>query len=276
MKNIFKILPFCFLLVILSCSDNEGKVYQGNVGDFTLLSFDRTVYDLEVVVDDQGVLTIPLKSSALSSVDRTYAIELIEDESFADPLTYSLPASVTIPANQYYGDIVITGQDLDLVDSTPKTFVFKITGLNDKEFMDSSVVAVRVLEVCPLFDDFVGQYTVTALEFSPFWEEFMPNGSIVNVISTGEFSREFNNPNFLISGFSFDFKFTLNCAEVNAVAQETTVWCGSGAYYAMGPGSTPGSFDPNDDSEIIITYSDNTLGACGQSTSQAKFKLTKL
>lgn len=276
MKNIFKILPLCFLLTILSCTDNDGKVYQGNVGDFTFLSFDKTVYDLEVIVDSEGTLIIPLKSSALSSVDRSYAIELIEESSFADPTTYSLPASVTIPANKYYGDIIITGQDLGLVSAMPKNFVFKIVGLSDKEFMDNPEVTIRVLEVCPLFDDFIGNYVVTPLEFSDFWEEFMPAGSVVNVISTGEFSRKFTNPNFLINGYSLDFTFTLNCTEVNAGSHDTTIWCGEGAYYSMGPGTTPGSYDPYDDSEIIVTYSDNTLGACGQPTTQAKFKLTKL
>lgn len=276
MKKLFNILPLLLVVLFSSCEDHENKVYSGNVNNFTFLSFDQSSFRLDIAKDGEGELVIDLKSSVTSSVDRVYNIELIAEDSTADPLTYNLPATVTIPANEYVGKIVITGQDLDLVEATPKVFMFKISNLNDKEFMDNNLVTVSVGEVCPLFAPFTGQYRFVNVIPSIDWGPAQPDGTIVNLVATSEFGRQFQMNNFLISGYSFNFKFNLSCGETQTTPYTSTLWCGEAPYYALDAGETHGAYDPENDSEILVTYLDNSLGACGGGPQHCSFKLIKI
>lgn len=278
MKNLFKILPFfMFVALISSCEDNEGAVHHEDVNKFSLLSFDQSAYRLNVIIDSTGTLVIPFRASSLSSVDRTYVIELLEERSTANPLTYDLPSTVTIPANQYSGNIVITGQDLDLVDLTPRPFVFQVTGLNEVEFIDNDVITVNVVEVCPLYSDFTGNYVVTPITSGLAGVPFAA-GSVVSVTQVSEFEREFEA--VFLPGWAAPtvvFKFTLSCGNVVVADYDTRVYCGEAGSPTVKilSGNVYGTYDSENDSEIIISYRED-YGGCSASTPiQVTFKLTK-
>ncbi len=279
MKKIFKILPFFILVAFISsCEDNEGDIHYEDVNKFTLLSFDQSAYRLNVVIDSTGTLTIPFRASAISSVDRSYNIEFVEEGSTADPLTYNLPSSVTIPANEYSGDIVITGQDLNLVDLTPKPFLFQVTGLGETEFIDNDIITVSVVEVCPLSSAFTGNYVVTPMVSGlPPGDPFQA-GSVVTLTEVNEFEREFKASFY--PGWAaapIDFPFTLSCGNVVVSDYDTGIYCGEqGSPTVMIlEGDVYGFYDPDDDSEIIITYMED-YGSCADAAPvQVTFRLTK-
>lgn len=277
MKKIFKILPFFILVAFISsCEDNEGAVHHEDISKFTLLSFDQSAYRLNVIIDSVGTLTVPFRASALSSVDRTYNIEFIEDGSIADPLTYNLPSTVTIPANEYSGDLVITGQDLGLVDLTPKPFVFKVTGLGESEFIDDDTITINVVEVCPLYSDFTGNYILTPISSGGFGVPFA-SGSVVTLTAVSEFERQFT-ANYLpeaISGYTINFRFSLSCSEVVASNYTTSLYCQEGGpNIAIISGDVYGAYNPEDDSEIIVSYTEE-YGSCGGSPTVVTFRLVK-
>lgn len=276
MKKIFKIISICFLVSLFSCDDIEGTVYHGNLDDFTLLTFDRSVYDLNVVRDDVGTLEIPFKASVVSPVDRTYTLEFIEDQANpADPSTYDMPTSVTIPANEYFGTIVITGQDLDLVEVDPKLFHFKVNGLNDKEFMDNDTITVRVQEVCPLGAEFTGNYVITALNSGPFGPAFA-TGAVVTLTATSEFGRQFIGDYVpeAISGYSIDFGFTLSCESVLVQDLTTGLSCNGESPLAIRTGDAYGAYNVDDDTEIVVIFWAE-YGDCGAPSGELTFRLTK-
>jgi len=279
MNKLFKILLFSFLFTIFSCGENETKVYKGNYNDFTFLSIDAA-YKLEVVKDGTGTLIIPFGASAVSPNDRTYSIELVvpedQDAVVADPNSYDLPSSVTIPANQFIGNIVITGNDdLNLVDSDPKSFTFRILGLNDKEFMDYSEITVEVVEVCPLAEGikYTGDYMLETVIPGAFGASFQ--SGIVTLEYVSEFTRRFSGT-YLPEQGGFagrEFNFSLMCGFVIANPVNTFVGCGEPRIF-LGPADNPSQYNPNDDSELIITFKED-YGACGDPVTECVFKLTK-
>jgi len=284
MKNIYRTLSFLLVIFFTSCSDNEGAIYNGNLDEFTFLTTNGTSFELQVIRDSTGVLTIPFKASTLSPKDRTYPIELvqpIEGVVVADPTTYNLPTSVTIPANQWTGDIVITGQDLELVELEAKPFSFKI-GLGDKEFMDDDIINIGVVEVCILGENatFTGNYVVTNIVSSSYVGQIgfpFAENSVVTLTASSEFIRTFSAtyyPNFW--GLPVDFSFNLQCDDVWVNDFDTGARCAAEApTIKILRGDSPGSYNHEDDSEIIITYNDD-YGSCGSnSPQQITFKLTK-
>jgi len=282
MNKLFKIVPFFFLLAVFSCSENETKLYKGDYNKSTFLSTNGAVYTLQIIKDSTGVLTIPLGASTLAPDDRTYPIELVVPEDpnvvVAHPSTYDLPSSVTIPANEFVGNIVITGKDLGLVDTNPKSFTFRIGGLNDKEFMDEQEVIVDVIEVCPLKENvkFEGIYLLETLIPGAFGDTF--KSEIVALEYVSEFTRTFKGT-FLPSqnggnGFSgIPFSFSLVCENIIVNSSNTGVGCGEPRIF-FGPAATPSSYNVEDDSEIVITFTED-YGACGDPAEQCTFKLTK-
>lgn len=275
MKKILNILPIFLLLGFVSCGEHENDIYKGNINDFTFLSFDKTVYDLAIAIDGEGEVVIPLRSSVTSSSDRTYSLEVIAEDSTADPQTYNLPASVTIPANEYVGNIVITGQDLGLVEITPKSFVFKVAGLNEKEFMDNSQITVRVYEFCPIPENaFTGNYLLE--EITPFVDgPTLDHGKVVTIVATSTTGRTFatrNYPDYCSP--LMDFTFNLVCNEVIVDAnQRSTCACSSNGLF-FGPAQTPATYNVDDDSVFHITFTNDVTADCG-TTVQTTYKLTK-
>gem|GEM_PF-1075843 len=284
MNRLFKIVPFFLLFMIVSCDENQGAVYRGNVDEFTFLTTNGNVYRLEVIVDSTGTLIVPLNASTLSSVDRTYSIDFVpaeEGASVADPATYDLPTSVTIPANQWRGDIVIKGQDLGLVETNAKPFTFRITGLNDKEFMDENTVTIEVVEVCPLGENttFTGNYVVTSVVNGPFFNQTGPEfaeGSVVTLTGTG-FTRAFS-ANYYPAFFNVpvNFSFNLQCDEVWVNDIDTGALCTAGpSTVKILRGNVPGSYNTDDDSEIIVTFSADYGDCTDAPPQQITFRLTK-
>src|SRR5690554_2495686 len=275
MKKILNILPLFLLLSFISCGEHENDVYSGNINGSTFLSFDKSLYDLGIAIDGEGLVNIPLKSSTTSSSDRIYSLELITDDSSADPLTYNLPTSVTIPANEYVGNIVITGQDLGLVEVTPKNIVFKVVGLSETEFMDNSQITVRVYEFCPIPEEaFTGDYLLE--EITPFVDgPTLDHGQVITIVATSSTGRSFatrNYPNYCSPTMIFTFNLVCNEVIVDPNQSSTCACTSSGLFF--GPTQTPSSYNVDDDSVFHITFTNDVTSDCG-TTVQTTYKLTK-
>jgi hypothetical protein len=167
MKNIFKLLIAG--LLVASCGEVEPVTFNGQEGLPNFLSFSRSSYNLPIVRDANGSVEIVLNASTLSSADRTYNFELVPNNSAlaANPATYTIPGSATIPAGEYSGTAVINGVDNGLVDATKKNFIIRITNPQENDSYDTDQATVLVYEVCPLGDledpnnqPFLGEYMV--------------------------------------------------------------------------------------------------------------------
>jgi len=264
-----------FILFITSCEDNKDAVYHGNINDGVLLSFGAVGYSLPVVIDATGVIEIPFYRNVLSPQDRTYDIEFIEGD--ADPLTYNLPSSVTISANQYFGTLVITGQDGGLLDTNRKSFSFRVKGLNSNEFIDKEreIITVDVFRVCPFGEEikFEGIYIATTLTPGPLGDSF---SGPIDIKKTGEFDRGFT-ANYLPQqggGFSRTISLSFVCGDILIGDLDSKLSCDGGTTIAITSADVFGYYNPNDDSEFTVIFKE-TYGDCNSPDKEITVKFTK-
>src|SRR5690606_7563301 len=148
------------LFVVAACDETvDPTIYGGSESDRTFLSFSTNVYDLPVVIDDTGSVEIVLNSSSVSSVDRTYAISIVEEETTAAADMYVLPATITIPAGSHQGTMVVQGIDNN-VESEAMNLVIEFTPINPAtEDFDTNRAVISIFQVCPIEPGtFVGPY----------------------------------------------------------------------------------------------------------------------
>jgi len=273
-KQISLAFSLLLILFITSCEDNKDAVYYGNIDDGVLLSFGAVGYSLPVVIDATGEIEIPFYRNVLSPQDRTYDVELIGGD--AHPLTYNLPSSVTIPANQYSGTLVITGQDGGLLDTNRKSFTFRVKGLNSNEFMDKEreIITVDVFQVCPFGEDvkFEGIYIATTLSPGPLGDSF---SGPIEIRNTGEFDRVFT-ANYLPQQGAFPRTISLSfaCGDIFVGDLDSELSCGEGANITITSADVFGTYNPNDDSEFTVIFKE-TYGVCNAPDKEITVKFTK-
>ncbi|WP_179316251.1 hypothetical protein [Winogradskyella undariae] len=282
MKNIFK-LTFVLLLTIVtvSCDETVDQViYNGDINENnTFITFERSVYNLPVTIDDSSSINLILNSSTVSSVDRTYDIVLNTDPEMttANELTYTLPTSVTIPANSYQGTLTIVGTDNNLVDATSKRIVFNINGLTDSESSDFDEITVNIFEVCPVPSTYlVGDYIIGDDGSGNF-----PVGETVSIsIGDSETERTFNTIHLPGSGVEAEVEIILSLAcNVLNFAQDVdiNVACPDGDSYILvsAGAANNATYSLDNDDVITVNYLQDPLLSCGASSIQS-FTLTKI
>lgn len=266
MKNIFKCLfAFSFIFAV-SCDDVEPTMYnQESAGTF--LSFSSNIYTLPIVINDTGEVEIVLNSSSISSVDRVYNLEIL-DTTTADPATFTLPSTITIPANSYQGTLILTGQDNGLVDSNAKQLVFKISNLTN-ESMDAEVITVNVVEVCPLDDEFTGTYVITQLTAGlPVVAGGAPvlgSGTVVQIRETSTFERAFSAPVYPAAGNfgEVEVRFNLSCGNtVLSRLIDTGIYCTQGNNIKWDVATVPSTYDNTNDASFQLTITEEASASC--------------
>ncbi|GAA4268090.1 hypothetical protein [Hyunsoonleella aestuarii] len=296
MKNIYKLI---FSLVLItgfySCDETvEPTIYNGDEStNRTFLSFPATIVNLPVAIDATGSVTLTLNSSTKSSTDRTFNINLVneadieegDDSPFttANPLTFSLPSTLTIPADSYQASITIMGMDNNLVEPASKQIVFKLEGLSANDDMDTNQVIVNIFEVCPIVADFSGSYLMEQVTpINPCdGVQFFEN-QIVEIASTGDTSRSFSA--IYLEGISASFPllridFSLVCNEVIVNVTDTGLGCSGGTTppINVGPAATPSTYIATEDSVFEVTINEyfSEDAECGCTPYDTTFRFTK-
>ena len=143
MKNI-KIL-FLAIMVLFAFSSCEEEVEAPGTNYVT---FESTDYTFEVTPGGDTTRDLFIYSANKTGSARTFSVSVLTDESSADPSIYSVPSSVTIPADSNVGNLSVTASDAndDLSFSSPLTVVLKLepeAGLSVGEKM-----TVNLLKEC--------------------------------------------------------------------------------------------------------------------------------
>lgn len=268
MKNFIKLFIACAFLV--SCGDFEEVIYDGVNGQ-TLAFFDASSSSLEVEIDQTNTLTVRVGVSTLSSSDRTVSVSA-DAASTATAAMYSFSPTVTIPANEYFGELTVTGIDEGLT-TDAKTLILNLDDASGI-IASSGSHTVSLVEICPIPATFaVGMYLIeqTSAEIDG---PTLSTGTVVNVTGNGV-QRSFmtsNYPNYCST--PNEFSFSLICNEIVVSVQDSNCPCSSGTGWfgpALGSNTT---YDINDDSEFTITFADDVQADCG-ATADTTYKFTK-
>ncbi|QYJ68459.1 hypothetical protein [Flavobacterium litorale] len=284
MKTLFKLLAIA--LIFTSCEDVEPVIYNGDpTQNDTFLSFSRSVYLLPVVQNNVGETTVTLNSSTVFDTDRVYNIEveLPDNSSAANPDTFSLPSTVTIPAGSYQGTFVINGTDNGLVDETVKTFTISVTNVDEtSEFSDSLTATVNVYEVCPLQDDFLGAYNI---EVNENYFNNLPGfeaGEVILEEGNTPFERVFTavvypgnaGPREVTIAFACNFLNLGENVDSNLACQDDPE--GTTITFAPVDLEDRSSYNTTDDSYFEMTVLENALSNCGGGPRNTIIRFTKV
>ncbi len=112
------------LLAMFSISLFAGCDYDVELEPLNYVTFDSNELDLSVHEDTSESFDVTVYTSNTTGTDRTFTVN-VDESSTLDPGAYTLPASVTVPAN-----------------SNEVTFTVEVTGSGIDDFGDSLVLSL--------------------------------------------------------------------------------------------------------------------------------------
>lgn len=152
MKKITNILLLFLAVVALnSCSEDIPGTEELNY-----VSLEWNVPKITVEQGESTSATIKVFTTQMLGSDRTFSIEVAEDATTVNSENFTVPESVTVPANSNEGEFTVSVSDNSL-GLDPETLSLKI-GKNEGVFT-SEPLTVTIQKTCTLdLNDFVGTY----------------------------------------------------------------------------------------------------------------------
>ena len=161
MKKIFKFLFLSVVLIFAACEDIEPTIYEGNSSDQALVQFSSITYDLGIPVSTSKELEIQVSASNRSDQDRTYQVELLEED-ISDNLDYNFDQTVTIPAGELFGTLTVTATDNGINDEVSVITLELIPNTSSEEVLEDNETTISIFQTCPIPDDrYTGTWNVT-------------------------------------------------------------------------------------------------------------------
>jgi len=146
-KNIFLFLAAISVFSFIGCEEN----LEAEVSNMNYVSFAKTDVQLDVNKDGSNTVSYDVYSSTVSGSDRTLTIEVDENLTNAGSAAYTVPASVTIPANSNKGSFDVSVEDIDIIDT--KNLVLNIK--EEENLVSFEKMTVKIVRIC--------EFDITAL-----------------------------------------------------------------------------------------------------------------
>ncbi|WP_303318688.1 hypothetical protein Q4Q34_09520 [Flavivirga abyssicola] len=279
-----------------NCGEQDVARYDAENGT-TLIKFESVSSNVEVVIDSEVSIEIPISVSTYSETERSINIGVVAlpdgTEDAAQPEQYSFNETVIIPANTLHTSLVLTGIDEGIESGDRLRLQLRITGANfDNVSIVEDIHTANLIQICPIPEDYlVGTYVLTS-PGANIWcsggrPSFIGNGVEVEVsIGDSPTQRVFQakySPGSC-EGFNgpYDFVISLACGRATlALPVNTTVRCSPVANITIvdDPDRVT-NYTTNDDSQITINVIDDINGSCtaccGAPFTNQSFTLTKL
>jgi len=165
MKTIKYLIIFTLSLFVMnSCEDGPST------DDINYVSFEGSSFSFPVEIDGTSEYPISIFSTQITGSDRTFSIKVNTDLSTADPASYTVPSTVTIPANKNEGIIPVIISDIN-IGIAGKKLILEFESQEDLFTGDD--IQLNITQSCPgdevfldiLFDGY-GSETTWKLEDS--------------------------------------------------------------------------------------------------------------
>ncbi|WP_303318558.1 hypothetical protein Q4Q34_04420 [Flavivirga abyssicola] len=150
-KTIFLFLSIP-LLAFYSCDSDDHNIIN-------YVSFESTSYDFGVDIQSSNSNDIKIYTTRISNVERVFNINIETDMSTADPASYTVPGSVSVPANSNEGVFTVNISDLN-IGVEGETLVLSFN--KEEGLFIGDPITFNIKQVCPYpetqldiaFDDF--------------------------------------------------------------------------------------------------------------------------
>lgn len=173
----------------------------------------------------------------------------------------------------YGGDEFTVRFELVLTDGRRYSYEDNTGTLTGSFFSSPFLYTPKV--TCPLdTNKFVGQYLIEQIS-GLIDGPTLSDGSIVTLeIGESSVTRVFQTANYPLYCASLrDFTIEFICGEIQIPSQSSGCSCSDGSDWFTDP-EVRETYDPNDDSIFLITFTDDTQGDCG-SPAQTTYRFTK-
>lgn len=268
------------LFMFTSCEETQSPIYDGSQ---TLAYFNGTSSTLEVEINNTNTIDVSVGVSTISSVARTVNVSVDADNTTATSGMYTFPTTVTIPANEFFGSLTVTGID-DGLTTAGETLSLKIDSV-DGGVGSSEIHTLIILEICPIDATFAtGMYTLDFVSGGVAAAGFAPalgTGVTVELVGGASSTQRMFNvkcyPSFGFSNTPADFAFSLVCGTTvsSGIVDGQVSGVGCGGSIAFGPAPTPGTYTVGDDTTMTLTFAEDTAEICG-SVATTSYSLTKI
>ena len=280
MKTIIKFLLIAIITFTISCNEDDTILFNPENTELsnTLLGFEGQSANLEIFINDVGSVDVTVNISTVSPQDRTFNLR-VGDATTADPIYFSLPESITVPANEFSATFTIDGVDPlgEMID--PQVIIVEFDDPDNAITIESFTINLFI--ICPVDETlFLGDYLVEQITPTIFgYDTFDPDGG--GVILTlanptdadsgaeivGSTSRVFSAFYIAVLGFDNETEYQINyvCEQVVfATNQATGLACGGNAVLLGSSTAENGAYDSFDDSNFVLIFQDDVNDSCGQ------------
>lgn len=154
--------------------------------DINYVSFESSKYDFGVELNGTTVLDIKVYSTQITSSDRTFNVNVVEEMTTADPTSYMLPTSVTIPANSNVGLLNVSISDLNISEEGEKL----VLELEPKEgLFVGGKITLNIRQVCPL-NEVTLDITFDSWPEETGWELLDSNSNVIASAVAGDYAGQ--------------------------------------------------------------------------------------
>jgi len=161
MKKITYLLLLTMMVFVFNNCTKDTK-FTENVN---YVSFEPKTPTIIVEKNGSTDTEVHLYTTQTTGADRTFAVEVIPASTTANASAYSVPATVTVPANSNDGILKVTVSDNNL-SNAPVTLGIKVTTTAD--LFIGNQASLKIQKHCALnINDFVGTYSGDTPEDGP-------------------------------------------------------------------------------------------------------------
>ncbi len=153
-----KRIAFLTLIIFSVFAFNSCKEQnQTPVTDINYVSFEANMPAIIVEKGSSADMEVHVYTSQVSGSDRTFNVEVVPDATTANAESYSVPATVTVPANSNDGTLTVGATDNNLGEA-PVTLVLRI--VSSDGLFTGNTADLTIQKFCPVdINDFVGIYS---------------------------------------------------------------------------------------------------------------------
>lgn len=174
MKKITYLLLFTIsLFVFNSCSEKVD-----GTEDINYVSFESTTFSFGVDLNGTTARDIKIYTTQITSSDRTFTVNVDADATTADPTSYTVPASITVPKDVNVGILSVSISDINIGENG-ETLVLKL-GAKEGLFTGDDIT-LNISQVCPI-NEVIFSITFDSYPEETSWELFDADN---NVIASG-------------------------------------------------------------------------------------------
>lgn len=310
-KIISKIILFCLIGLVASCSEND-RLVDAVTADTTRGVVLRTLessLELPEGTNNEFFTLLELQGAELSQVDRLEVYISFKDNTpdngqttlqkslFKTIQPSEFTTSERLPRTELRFDLNDLESFFGIDQSEYKggdrfTVTLELYMLDGRLFTDSntnpiingpfyrSPFSYGAPVICPVGAAFTGEYKVVSYTpagpFAGDWTQ----GTVVNITTgAGETNRQFS---VSWAGFNTTFRFDLLCGKIAVVKNSMGVGCSAvGLYYGPSPDGQIATYDyevgqPVEDGTLTINFTDNADGDCGAGPTSQVVVLTKV